>query len=202
MIKQLFLKQQQNSDTKSNRKLEIGPGKKRLEGFETLNVVKTYNTDHVADASNTLPFEDQTFCYIYASHILEHIPWYKVEDTIREWTRVLKTGGTLEIWIPDGLKIAKAFVEAEENKNIDYLDDNWFKMNPEKDVCKWASGRIFTYGDGSGDTCHHNWHHAIFSERYIRKILTIFGYNNIQRLHKNNKQDHGWINMGFKATKL
>ena len=61
--------------------------------------------DYVYDAGKPLPFEDNTFDLVYASHVLEHIPWYKVEEVVKEWVRILKPGGVLEVWVPDGLKI-------------------------------------------------------------------------------------------------
>lgn len=45
-----------------------------------------------------LPFEDDTFEYVYASHILEHID--DVAEVVYEIHRVLKPGGILEIRTP------------------------------------------------------------------------------------------------------
>ncbi len=45
-----------------------------------------------------LPFENETFDLILANHVMEHIPnWF---DTLKEFARVLKTGGRIEIWVP------------------------------------------------------------------------------------------------------
>ena len=56
---------------------------------------------------------DGTFNLVYASHILEHTAWIRPAEILTEWVRVLKPGGVLEIWVPDGLRIAEAFVGAE-----------------------------------------------------------------------------------------
>ncbi|HEV8441089.1 MAG TPA: methyltransferase domain-containing protein, partial [Methylomirabilota bacterium] len=88
---------------KPGRMLEIGPGRKRNPGFETLNIVGGYHVNYVLDARSKLPFKDETFELLYASHILEHIPWYQTDATLKEWTRVLRPGGKLQIWVPDGL---------------------------------------------------------------------------------------------------
>ena len=90
---------------KPDRSLEIGPGIERFDGFETLDIRPRRNVDYVFDCAKKLPFRSHTFEIIYASHVLEHIPWYLVEQTIVEWVRVLKNGGNLEIWVPDAVKI-------------------------------------------------------------------------------------------------
>ncbi len=46
----------------------------------------------------TLPFADNTFDHIIANHVMEHIPqWF---ETMKEFSRVVKTGGLIEIWVP------------------------------------------------------------------------------------------------------
>lgn len=45
-----------------------------------------------------LPFADETFDGILANHVLEHIPnWGK---TFTDLWRILKVGGTIEVWVP------------------------------------------------------------------------------------------------------
>jgi SAM-dependent methyltransferase len=102
------------------RFLEIGPGAKRISGFETFNVVGGPQVDYVGSATKRLPFPDGTFDVVYASHIREHTAWYRSAQTLSEWVRVLKPGGVLEGWVPDGLKIAEAFVAAERHGLRDY----------------------------------------------------------------------------------
>jgi ubiquinone/menaquinone biosynthesis C-methylase UbiE len=193
------------------RKLEIGPGAERIEGFETLNIAPGTNVDHVADAAGRLPFDDGTFSVVYASHILEHVPWYLTEQTLREWVRVLKPGGLLEVWVPDGLKIARAFVEAEDaidgapGAQDRTINDGWYRFNPRRDPCVWAAGRLFTYGDGppGANYASPNWHRAMFSPRRLEDCLWSAGLVDVQRLDRSQVRgdDHGWINLGFRGVK-
>lgn len=48
-----------------------------------------------------LPFKDNYADYIIASEILEHIPLKDLNNTLREWVRVLKKGGRMVITVPD-----------------------------------------------------------------------------------------------------
>ncbi|MBM0105626.1 methyltransferase domain-containing protein [Steroidobacter sp. S1-65] len=189
--------------SRPHRKLEIGPGAQRIDGFETLNVVPASNVDYVWDAAKRLPFADGAFEVVYASHILEHIPWYNTEAVLAEWARIVSPGGRLEIWVPDGLKICKAFVDAEERRSRDYEQDGWFRFNEQKDPCRWASGRIFSYGDGVGTLGHPNWHLAVFSFRYLEQALKRAGCRSVERLQRSQVRghDHGWINLGIAGVK-
>ena len=188
---------------KTVRQLEIGPGPNRIPAFETLNVVGGPAVDYVADASKGMPFPSETFDLVYASHIIEHIPWYRTETSLKDWVRVLKSGGRLEIWTPDTLKIARAFVDAEERGDQAYHNDDWWKFNVQKDPCVWMAGRCYSYGDGTGKPSDPNWHRALFSERRLRDLLANAGLQDIRTLSRDEVRgyDHGWINLGICGTK-
>jgi hypothetical protein len=188
---------------KPTRYLEIGPGQIRLPDFETLNIVGGRQVDYVADAMKRLPFKDHTFDIVYASHVLEHIPWYMVEEVLKEWIRIIKINGRLEIWVPDGLKIASALVDFEKNGADHTALDGWYRFNQRKDPCIWASGRIFTYGDGKGNTYHWNWHRALFTPRYLKEIMTRAGLSDVMEMDQAQVRgnDHGWINLGMMGIK-
>ena len=172
---------------RAERRLEIGPGNKRIPGFETLNIVPGFAVDYIADAARKLPFPDQTFDLIYASHILEHIPWFQTLHTLKEWVRALKPGGALEIWVPDGLKICETLV----------------RFDPEHEPCVWAAGRLYTYGDGSGRLDHPNWHRGMFTPRYLKHLFEQAGLEDVRQMTRAEVRgaDHGWINLGFHGAK-
>lgn len=186
-----------------DRKLEIGPGEKRIPSFETLNIVNNKLTDYVIDSSKQLPFPNNTFTIIYASHVFEHTPWYFNSKILKEWVRILKPKGKIEIWVPDVYKICKAFVNCEDKKTNKYIKENWFKFNEEKDPCVWVNSRIFSYGDGTENLNHPNWHFSVFSYRYLKKLFLCCGLKKIQKLNYSNVRgyNHGWINLGISGEK-
>ena len=150
-----------------------------------------------------MPFRDGTFELVYASHVLEHVPWYQAEATLREWVRILAPGGALEVWVPDGLRIAKAFVDAEMHGSADFTKDGWYRFNTGRDPCTWANGRIFSYGDGDGSKLSPNWHMALFSSRHLGDLMEAAGLTHIEQLDHADVRghDHGWINMGLRGRK-
>jgi hypothetical protein len=186
-----------------HRRLEIGPGSKPLSGFETLNIVPGPGIDYIADAGKKMPFPDNTFDLIYASHILEHIPWFQTLPALEEWIRVLKVEGALEIWVPDGLKICKTLLSFELEGLNEIAKDGWYKFNPEREPCKWAAGRLYTYGDGTGRLAHPNWHRSLFTPRYLKLLLEQAGLSEVSQMSRGEVRgaDHGWINLGFRGVK-
>ncbi len=188
---------------KHERRLEIGPGPNRVPGFETVNVVWGRDVDYICDASKKMPFPSGSFDLVYASHVLEHIPWYQVASVVKEWVRILKPGCAIEIWVPNGLLIAQTFVNAELGDKSDIDKDGWYKFNEDHDQCVWANGRIFSYGDGSGRKKDPNWHLTIFSPRYLESLLIDAGLINVLELNRSyvRGHDHGWINLGMRGYK-
>ena len=188
---------------KPKRYLEIGSGNNRLPGFETLDIFGGRYVDYVYNAARPLPFKDNTFDLIYASHVLEHIPWYMTEQVLREWFRILKPTGQLEVWVPDGLKICKVLVDVELGGEDQTYKDGWYKFNPERDPCVWVSGRLYAYGYGTGKGNHPNWHRALFTSSYLLALFTKIGFVEVRQMDRSEVRgyDHGWINLGIRGQK-
>jgi predicted O-linked N-acetylglucosamine transferase (SPINDLY family) len=58
-------------------------------------------TDIVREMHNLVGFPDNSIAALYASHILEHTKIHTVEDTLKEWYRVIKPGGLVFISVPN-----------------------------------------------------------------------------------------------------
>lgn len=184
---------------KSNRCLDIGPGENPAEGFECLNVVPTSCTDYVLDATAPLPFADNSFVIVHASHVLEHIAWFDAERVVREWVRIVSPGGRLEIWVPDGYKLSREIVALNEGKDSEVWKDGWKVRGADKDPFLWLNGRIFY---GARDD-YPSWHKALYSQEHLRRLLGWAGLVDIRRLRDDELRghNHGWINLGMTGTK-
>jgi len=55
----------------------------------------------IHDLQNPLPFPDNSFSAIYASHVLEHLYLNQAQNLLKECFRVLKPNGVLRIMTPD-----------------------------------------------------------------------------------------------------
>jgi ubiquinone/menaquinone biosynthesis C-methylase UbiE len=61
------------------------------------------------NVTKKFPFADNTFEYVYSSHMLEHLFPQQADTCLREIYRVLKKGGILRISLPDLDRIVHAY---------------------------------------------------------------------------------------------
>lgn len=191
---------------RKKRFLEIGPSMTgdRVPGFETMNICKTRNTDYVGDITDGFPFPDNSFDRVYASHIFEHLVWYQLDKVFANLYKIVKHDGYVDIWVPDALKIAKAFVDFEERGIRDFENDGWYRFNETHDPAIWFNGRIFSYGDGKGTKGHFNVHATAWSPRLLKEKLLKAGFKTAKIIEDHSEilgHDHGWINLGVRAFK-
>ena len=85
----------------SIRRLLIG-GEASVQGWEVLNADPALPVDHICNANDLSQFPDGTFAEIYASHVLEHLDYMgELQNALKEWRRILISGGTLYVAVPD-----------------------------------------------------------------------------------------------------
>lgn len=175
--------------------LEIGPtpNTKIGDDWDTMDIVDDYNPTYVHDIKEPMiMIPNNTYDIVYASHIMEHVPWYKSDEVFRELHRILKPKGTLEIWVPDFGKIIEVY-------HTQKMPDNWRMMNSEHNPMKWVLGRLFAY-DRNG-TNDHNFHRNAFDKDSLEKAFKSNGFKNTKLLDKTRTVDHGWVNLGMVGEK-
>lgn len=81
------------------KKLNIGSGTKPLKGFVNLDMVRYGGVDVVHNLNKfPYPFKDNTFDFIYAEDVLEHLD--DIPRVMKELHRIGKPGSLLEIKVP------------------------------------------------------------------------------------------------------
>jgi len=143
-----------------DRSLDIGAGKSRLPGFETLDVRPEFNCDHICDAIDISHLGK--FDYIYANMVLEHFKRYEYPIALKNWYEALNPGGKIEVIVPD-------------------FDDivSLYKKNPEE-----AIRRIYGSPDTPGvdEDCYEQLHKWGFNEKTLKKALEEAGFVNVERI--------------------
>jgi SAM-dependent methyltransferase len=138
------------------RILDIGCGELKYDGSIGIDVRLTRSVDIIAYVGTKyyLPFRDNTFDKVYSSHVLEHFSHRETDDILKEWARVLKKNGTIEIIVP-WLRI-RALI---------------FVLRPtRKEIINIYGGQDYIY----------NYHKCGFSFGIIKYKLLSVGFNEIK----------------------
>jgi predicted SAM-dependent methyltransferase len=182
------------------RRLEIGPNKGKLPGFETLGLPAGPLIDHVSDCRKT-PFPDGSFDLVYSSHVIEHVEWYDVERTIAEWARILKPGGWLEVHTVDAYRVLKAWIEYEETGEWPGPDPVWRSNMTRSDPYLFAVGRVLNWAK-DGNLLEY--HRALISPKYLTRCFERAGLVDLAPLTREDargSRHSAFINLGLKGKK-
>ena len=94
-------------------RLNLGCGSKPRPGW--VNVDLRPGADLHLDVRRPLPFPDASCAEIYAEHVLEHLAYPgEVEQVLADWFRVLASGGTVSLGVPDTEWPLRAYVSGDD----------------------------------------------------------------------------------------
>ena len=185
------------------KKLEIGNDIGIDNTWETLDIRgnPTIKTDIIQPLTM---IKDETYDLVYMSHVLEHVPWYLVITVLKEIKRILKPGGSIEVWVPDFNKFV--FMYITKQPQLDWpLSPEHSEFNPSKNILTWLNMRLLggfkdkKYGFGKqGSEC---WHKTLFDYQHLGNCLLSVGFKNIKQLNVPRGYDHGFINLGMGGIK-
>lgn len=137
--------------------IEIGPGAHNDYGLkdvvnvgldidlfrnEEVNVCGTFKELDVLAHGDDLPFEDESYDYVFSSHVIEHMP--NLWKAINEWIRVIKPDGYIIIVCPQRNALADdAVLPLTEWSHIkkDYENNETVDTHPGN---KYGHYHIFT----------------------------------------------------------
>ncbi|MBF0127950.1 MAG: methyltransferase domain-containing protein [Magnetococcales bacterium] len=93
-------------------RLNIGGGRERREGWHNFNIKADPGVDFVGDCSDLGFFPDRCCDELYASHVVEHLPYQKLlPAALSEFHRILKPGGSLSVSVPDLDTLSRLFLD-------------------------------------------------------------------------------------------
>ncbi|MBN1570676.1 MAG: methyltransferase domain-containing protein [Acidobacteria bacterium] len=143
--------------------LNIGCGPKYIEGMMNVDGNIFRKKDLWLDVTLGLPFLTNSIRGIYASHVMEHFKIAEVRKLLREFHRVLKTGGTLRIVVPSLDYAVKAFAANDTSKFPDW---------PEKFLS--VGGRFNNFLLCS------NQHRIMFDFSFLQELLNEAGFTSVE----------------------
>jgi predicted SAM-dependent methyltransferase len=83
------------------KKLHLGASNKSLPGWLNSDLFPTDGDMVYLDVTRRFPINDNTFDYVMAEHMIEHVPYDDAVMMLQECHRVLKPGGRIRIATPD-----------------------------------------------------------------------------------------------------
>ena len=157
-------------------KLHLGCGKRNFgEGWTHIDAG---NFPHITSHNIvSLPFDDSSCDLIYASHVIEYFDREEIVAVLTEWHRVLRSGGTIRLAVPDFRAMARLYVNSWTHVHTETWDIEYFlgpifgKMTPEG--CSTAI-----------------YHKTAYDHRSLRALLIPIGFTNF-RDYDWEKTEHG-----------
>ncbi|MBU1913325.1 MAG: methyltransferase domain-containing protein [Candidatus Omnitrophica bacterium] len=148
-----------------NCKLHIGCGLKKLQGYINIDIVPLEGCDVVMDATNEMPaIPSNVAVEIRMENVFEHFYRHQQDKALKEYYRILKTGGKLVI---KGLPNLDAIIQA-------YLNKEKGLVGPEFDLFNVYR---FTHGEPEqGNNPVHQLHKDIFTKTSVQELLKNTGF--------------------------
>lgn len=150
-----------------SKKLNLGCRTDIKTGFINIDIINFPHIDVQADVTE-LPFADCSIDYFLAKDLLEHFSWRIIPVVLKEWFRVLKSGGEFEIETPSLEALVYIYVKRPpgwEKFRKMYADDECL-TDP---VCR------VLYGGQGNNT---NFHYTCFDKETIMYHLNQIGIVN------------------------
>lgn len=132
-------------------KLNLGCGTRVRKGYRNIDITPYPGVDLAHDLNIPLPFDDKSVDEIFASHVIEHFWWFRIERVLKDWVRTLKPKGFIDIWTPDLDKIIKLYQDTKDIRLLNYR--LYAQINYHKGYA----------------------HHAVLDTHTLCKILTSLG---------------------------
>lgn len=136
--------------------LNLGCGNDKRPNCINLDIRKEVEPDVVWNLEQLpLPFPENYFDEIIAKDVIEHLPFRKVRDLLKDLYRILKHGGRIYIQTPDLEAIAyKVILDSKYRDNFE-------------DISYWVYG---------GQDYEFNFHKAGFTIPALKKVLQEIGF--------------------------
>jgi len=181
-------------------RLNLGCGSDVREGYINADLLTLSCRDVVKVDLTVFPWPWRDAEEILMLDVLEHFS-YRLTDTIlQEIWFTLKTGGFVEIQVPDFDHCAMAAMKDDCLCNVCankmYSEDKkCAKCNtPFNDIAQAAMNRLYGGQDYEG-----NWHYTAFTKSLLEHKLKRIGFSDIEFLDKNENGETYFQNWNFKV---
>jgi predicted SAM-dependent methyltransferase len=102
--------------------LQLGCGDNRFDGFLNTDSFQNKDVDLNIDLRFPLPLESAQWSGIYAHHVVEHIGYEHAQKLFQECFRLLKSGGTFRVIVPDAEIFLRLYTHADPDQRRKIFD--------------------------------------------------------------------------------
>lgn len=169
------------------RKLHIGCGGNIFSGWLNTNYITRSKEILCFDATNTYPFNDNEFDYIFSEHMIEHVTYQQGQKMISECFRVLRPKGKLRISTPDLSFLIDLYSRDKsilQKEFIRHSTDKWLEYAPTYDDTFVINNYVRAWG-----------HQFIYDEKVLSYLFEKEGFVNITRFNVSESQDEEMQNL-------
>ncbi len=162
------------------RKLQLGAGGGYVQDWLNSDIEPTANEIYL-DAMGDYPFENGSFQYIFAEHLIEHLPWEGGLKMLKECYRVLAPGGKLRIITPNIAVYFYAMSNQTDPKMQEFIRAN-------ERIFRWPQtpvGGAYVFNKEVRE-----WGHVfVYDPPTLRRALELAGFTSIRELRVGEKTD-------------
>jgi len=162
------------------KKLQLGTSNNILAGWLNTDIYPNHGPVVFMNATTHFPFDDNTFDYVMAEHMIEHIEYEAAQVMLRECYRVLKPGGRVRFATPDLGVLLALYTKEKTDAQRNYID--------------WLVARLMPEVQNSKDVFVINnsfraWGHCFLYDREtLHRALEVQGFCEI-KFHKPGESD-------------
>ncbi len=157
--------------------VNVGCGNDSGPEFTNVDVLTFPNIHYVHDIMDLSMFSSKSVDLLYASHVVEHIPREKLQQTLLEWKRVLKPGGTFRFSVPDFDKLIAIY--QGNGSIVDVVRDQVLGQKPPYDN-----------------------HYTLWNEAYARTFLGDLGFVDIRLWSPDTVDHHNFSDRSSRAISV
>ena len=166
--------------TEPVKKLQLGAGGNNAEGWLNSDI-EPQDGQIYLDITTKYPFADGSFQYIFAEHVIEHVPWEGGLKMLRECFRVLRTRGKVRVETPDFMKFFYILTNKDDPEVKRFIAAGHYAFDwPDTPV-----GPAYAVNRSVRD-----WgHQFIYDADTLRRTFELAGFKNIRQVAMGEKTD-------------